>query len=121
MASSLSPKIRTYQADAAIAKGKAVKIGASSDEYVQVAAAASDKLLGLAQSAATAADDAVEVAMGGGAKGLAQTAIAAGEFLTAHTDGTLKPASSGEYYIAQAMQAAVAGDLFDVNVVAGIY
>lgn len=108
-------------AEAAMAKGKAVKEGSTSNEYAQVCSAASDKMIGVAQSTPTAAGDPMEVAVNGGGKGLAQTTIAMGDLLTAHSDGALKPVSSGEYYIAQAMQDAVANDLFDIKIVSGIY
>jgi len=120
MASSLAPKILAFKADAAISKGMAVKIGTDS-EHVAKGAAASDDCIGVAQSAPSAAEVVVEVAVpGGGGKGLAQTTIVAGNLLVSHTDGKLKPvATAGERVIAVAMDSAVAGDLFDIIVVVG--
>jgi hypothetical protein len=120
MASSSTPRIVSFKAGAAIAKGKAVKFGAD-DEHVIAAAAATDGLLGVAQNAADAAEDIVEVAIpGGGAKGLAQGNITRGALLTSHTDGTLKAAAaSGDRIVGQAMASAVAGDLFPVEVQIG--
>jgi hypothetical protein len=70
MSSFNSPRIVTFLADAAIAKGKAVKIGTDA-KHVAVGAANTDKCIGIAQSASTAAEDPIEVALqGGGALGL---------------------------------------------------
>lgn len=117
MASSLRPLIQTYKCDAAIAKGLAVKIG-TDRAHVAYAAATTQESIGIAQGATTTAEDKVEVALpGGGAKGLAQTTIVAGQLLTQHTDGSLKPVgTAGDRVIAIAMEGAVAGDLFDVMV-----
>jgi hypothetical protein len=69
--------------------GKAVKIGADS-KHVAVASAASDKMLGIAQSDATNAEDEMEVALpGGGAKALAGGNISAGDLLTSDGSGKL--------------------------------
>lgn len=114
MASSLEPVILTFLAGAAIAKGKAVKFG-SDDKHVIIGAAATDDVIGIAQSAATAAEDLVEVAVAQGAKGLAQTSITRGMLLVSHTDGALKPiAAANDRVIGVAMESAAASDLFDV-------
>ncbi len=120
MASTMAPVIQNFKADAAIAKGKAVKCGTDS-EHVAVGAAVTDDCIGIAQSAAAAAEDKIEVALpGGGAKALAQTSIVAGTLLVSHTDGALKPiATAGDRIVAVAKEAAVAGDLFEVLVVLG--
>jgi len=118
MASSLAPKILTFIANGTIAKGKAVKFVASNASRVVVAAQTTDDVIGLAQNDVVA-EDIVEVAViGGGAKALAQTTIAAGLLLVPHTDGALKPvAASANRIIAIAMDDAVAGDIFDVMVI----
>lgn len=120
MSSTSEPKILTFKASAAIAKGKAVKIGAS-NQYVTACSASTDKAIGVAQNAAAAAEDMVEVALpGGGGKALAQTTISAGDFLTPHTDGTLKPATGPtDRVIAMAMEDAVAADVLSTEVIAG--
>jgi hypothetical protein len=119
MASTLQPKILTFQASGVIARGKAVKFVASNANKVAVAAAATDDVIGIAQNA-VADGEFVEVAViGGGAKALAQTTIAAGLLLVPHTDGALKPiAAANNRVIALAMDDAVAGDIFDVMVIA---
>lgn len=120
MASSLAPVILTFKADGVIAKGKAVKIGSDS-KHVVLCSLASDHGIGVAQGDAAAAEDMVEVAVvGGGAKGLAQATISAGQLLVSHTDGALKKASAlGDRVVAVAMEDAVAGDLFDCVVQLG--
>jgi hypothetical protein len=118
MSSTSTPRIQVYKADAAIAKGKAVKIG-SDREHVAVCSANTDKAIGILQSASTAAEDLVEVALqGGGAKALIGETISAGAYLVAHTDGTLvKPNAAGDHVCAMAMEDAVANDLAAVEVV----
>ena len=117
MASSAKQNMVTVLADAAIAKGKAVKAGASAN-HVQVGAANTDRVIGIAQSASTAAEDAIEVALpGGGAKALLGETVVYGNDLVSHTDGSLVlPNAEGDQIIAQALQAGVAGDLIDVTV-----
>ena len=120
MAATYKPKIIVFLADGVIAKGKAVKIG-SDDNHVVVAAGTTDKVIGIAQSASTAAEDQIEVALpGGGAKALAETTIAAGKLCVSHTDGTLKPiAAANDRLVCMALEAASANDLFSVLVVTG--
>jgi hypothetical protein len=117
MASTLEPVIQTLLADAAISKGMAVKFG-TDFKHVAKGAANTDRCIGIAQSAPTAAEDAVEVAFpGGGAKGLLGESVSAGNDLCAHTDGTLvKVNASGDAIIARAMQGGSSGDLIDVLV-----
>lgn len=118
MASSLAPIIETLLADAAISKGMAVKYG-TDFKHVAKSSANTDHHCGIAQNAPTAAEDAVEVARpGGGAKGLLGGTVAAGDFLTGHTDGSLiKNDGAADIVIAQAKQDGVVGDLIDVAVV----
>ncbi len=120
MASSFEPKIQTFLADGAIAKGKAVKIG-TDDKHVAVGAANTDGVIGIAQSASDAAEDLIEVAVGaGGAKGLLGESVVAGKLLVSHTDGTLvKANASGDHIIAKALQDGSSGDLISVMVCYG--
>jgi hypothetical protein len=122
MSSGLAPQILVFKADAAIAKGIAVKAGASSDEYVQKSTAASDKSVGIAQNAVTAADDLVEVALpGGGAKAKLGGTVVFGDMLTADSAGKLvATTSNAEKTIAQALEGGVADDMINVVVVPGI-
>lgn len=114
MASSLQPIIATYKADAAIAKGLAVKIG-TDGEHVAVCTAASDKVIGITQVASTAAEDAIEILLMGGGKALLQGTTTAGDYLCSHTDGSLKVSSTtGDRVIAQALKAGVASDIGEV-------
>lgn len=119
MASYPTPEIVTFKADAAIAKGKACKVGTDS-KHVAAGSANTSLSLGLAQNAATAAEDLVEVAVGGGAIGLAGESISGGNLLVSHTDGSLvKANSSGDIIVAMALEDASSGDLFAVLVVHG--
>lgn len=121
MASFTAPRIYTYKATAAVAKGKAVKIGASRDT-VAVASATTDRCIGLVQNGdVTAAGDNVEVAIqGGGGLGLLAGTVAAGNDLTANASGALiKVATTGDEIIARAMEAGVSGDLISVEVLNG--
>lgn len=119
MSSQSQSRYLTFKADGAIAKGKAVKIG-SSREHVAVAAGNTDPCIGIAQNAAVNAGDPVEVALpGGGGKALAKETITAGKLLVSNADGALEQTNAdGDRVIAMAMEDAVVGDLFAVEVVA---
>jgi hypothetical protein len=120
---SISSHVRSlaFKADAAIAKGTAVKPG-SDNMHVAVSASATSKNMGIAQTVATTAEDAIEIALpGGGAKGLAGGSWSFGDLLTPTTDGSLIVTTTpGDRYIAMAMEDAVIGDLASVEVVAGL-
>lgn len=116
MSSTLKPTILAYKAAAAIAKGKVVKKGAD-DQHVAVCSAGTDKSIGIIQSAPTAAEDVCEVAVAGGAKGLAGGTISQGDLLTSDASGTLvATTSANDQVIGVAEQDAVSGDLFSVLV-----
>jgi hypothetical protein len=119
MSSSLAPKILVYKVDAAVAKGVAVKAGASSNAYCQKCTAKTDKSFGVAQNATTAVDQKAEIAVaGGGGKGLAGGSISMGDMLAPTTDGSLiATTTEDDRIIAQAMQDASTGDLFDIMIV----
>jgi hypothetical protein len=117
MASHSTPRIVSFKADAAIAKGKAVKIGTDAD-HVAVGAANTNRCIGIIQAATTAAEQVAEVAVqGGGAKALLGESVSAGDDLVSHTDGTLvKPNAEGDQIIARAMEDGAASDLIAVEV-----
>lgn len=118
MSAMIKPLIATFEASAAIAKGQAVKISSSNNKQVTAVSATTDLSVGVAQSVASAAGDLIEVAFpGGGAKGLAKASISAGNILGHNADGSLqKLASASDKIIGQAMQDAVAGDIFEIMV-----
>lgn len=120
MSANFAPNCLTFLADAAISKGMAVKLG-SDREHVLKGAANTNKCIGIALNATTAAEDAVEVALpGAGAKGLLGETVSAGDSLVCHTDGTLvKPNTIGDILIAVAMEDGVAGDIIGVHVIRG--
>lgn len=120
MASILTPNMASFRADAAIAKGKAVKIGTDA-EHVAVGAANTDQVIGILQEATTAAEQLAEVAMpGGGAKALLGESVVAGKDLCAHTDGSLvKVNAEGDQIICRALQDGSSGDLISVFVYYG--
>lgn len=121
MALSKAPVILVFLADGAIAKGKAVKFG-SDDQHVVVCSATTDKAIGVCQNEVTTAGDLVEVAMnGGGAKGLAKAAIAAGDILGVNADGSLqKAAGANDRVIGISMNTASAGDIFGLEIALGM-
>jgi hypothetical protein len=113
MSEILEPKMATYEAAAAISKGKAVKLD-STGKTVTQCSATTDQAIGVAQNAAVNAGDLVEVAHeGGGAKFLAKATIAAGDILGINADGSIqKVASANDRVIGYALQSAAAADLF---------
>ncbi len=116
MSSSSSQVMQTYFADGAIPKGSAVKIG-TDKSHVALCTAVTDKSIGIAQTASTVIEDAIEVAIGGGCKGLLSGTVSAGMLLTATTDGSLiVVASAGNRVIARAMQSGVAADMIGVEI-----
>lgn len=119
MASFSQPRILTFQADASITKGKAVKISSTDKKLVTVCSATTDESVGIVQSAPTASADLVEVAIqGGGALALLGGSVTHGQFLVATTDGSLiKASASADKIIARAMQDGSSGDLIGVEVV----
>jgi len=117
MSAMVKPNIATYEADAAIAKGQAVKFG-TSNKRMTPASATTDAVVGIAQNAAVNVGDLVEVALpGGGAKALAQASISKGNRLGVNASGSVqKVASQGDSEFAIAMDDASAGDIFEVFV-----
>lgn len=115
------PKKYTYRASAAIAKGKAVLLDATG-KIVTAANAVTDKSVGLAQNAADAEGDLVEVAHpGGGAKALLGGSVSAGDLLAPTTGGALIATTTAtNRYIAMALEDGSSGDLIAVEVVAGL-
>lgn len=108
--------VLTFKATAAIPKGSAVKAGAN-NTLVAVAAASTEKIIGIALNAALAAGDLVEVALGGGAAGLAGGTIAFGDLLTSDASGALIVTTTATHRIVGvAMDAAVVNDLVSVQV-----
>lgn len=122
MASYSEPRVLTFKATHAMSRGHAVKFGADR-LTVSKGSAASDLLVGISQTTVTTAGDKVEVAInGGGAIGLAGGTISAGNKLTAHTDGTLLASTtSNDQVVGVAMEDAVAGDLFAMEVALSNY
>jgi hypothetical protein len=120
MAQSSTPRIVAFIADASITKGKAVKVASGySNGHVRVAAANTDRCIGIIQNTPEASGQVAEVALqGGGAKGLLGEACSAGEDLVAHTDGTLVKANAeGDEIIARAVEGGASGDLIAVEVI----
>lgn len=117
MSSFAQQNILTFMADGAIPKGSVVKVG-SDAKHVAKSTAATAKNFGIAQNAATAADDKVEVALpGGGAKGLAGGTISYGDLLTADSNGALvATTTANDRVVGIALEDAVANDVFSVFV-----
>jgi hypothetical protein len=119
MASYTTPRIFTFKASAAIAKGQVVIFGADG-QHVTPATGATTALIGIAQGDAAAAEDPIEVALpGGGAKAKAGGTITKGALLTSDGSGlAVATTTGGDRIIGMAMDAAVSGDIFSVEVVA---
>jgi len=123
MASYPQPNIYAYKSDSAtISVGMVVKAG-SDESHVALAAAATDKSVGIAMTPVTAAEETMEVAMpGGGAKALLGGTVAFGDFLASDAAGKLvATTTANDKVIAQALQSGVVNDLISVNVVAFNY
>lgn len=123
MSSYFKPQILTFLADGTtIVEGAAVKVG-SARTNVALSTLVSDAILGIAQTVGANVGDPVEVAIaGGGAKALAGGTIAAGDYLTSSSTGALVTSTTtNDHVCAQALEAAVSGDLFAVNVIAFIH
>lgn len=121
MASTSTPRIGTFIAEASITKGKAVKFGAVDENHVVLGALNTDRCKGIAQSTASASGVYLEVALpGGGAKALLGETVVAGNDLVCHTDGTLVlPNNANDEIIARAQEGGVSGDLIAVEVYYG--
>lgn len=121
MAAFLTPLIAVYNASAAIAEGKAVTLDATG-KIVTAANAVTDKSIGLAQNAATAVGDKVEVALpGGGGKALLGGTVAAGDLLAPTTGGALIATTTAtNRWAAMAMEDGVSGDLISAHVLVGL-
>lgn len=121
MASHSPSRVQSFKATAAMDRGLAVKAGAD-NEHTQVASAATDKIMGLSNTAPTGADEMTEVCLpGGGAKGKLGGTVSAGDMLTSDANGKLvATTTAGNRYIAMAMEDGVANDLIAVEVVAGL-
>lgn len=119
MSSFAQPNLLTFKAGSTgIVEGCVVKPGAD-NKHVLISASATSKNFGIAQNAAAAAEDLVEVALpGGGAKGLAGDTISFGDLLTSDSAGKLvATTTANDRVVAIAMEDAVVGDLFSVHVV----
>ncbi len=121
MASHSQPRVLTFTSTAAIAKGKSVTLDATG-KLVTAANAKTDKQIGIAMNAATAAGEKVEVALnGGGAKGLLGNTVSAGDLLSSTTGGALiATTTAADRWVAVAMEDGVANDLISVEVDLGL-
>jgi hypothetical protein len=88
----------------------------TSARTVTTAAAATDKVLGVLQSAATAAGQAVEVCVGGESEVIAGGSISYGDFLVADSNGDVVAITPGtttiNYAIGRALEDADDNDIF---------
>jgi len=121
MSSHSDSKIQSFKAAAAIARGLCVKAGADR-EHVAVCSAATDKIVGLTNSAPTEAEEMVEVCLpGGGAKGKLGGTVSWGDMLTSDSAGKLVATTTeNDRIVAMAMEDGVANDLIAVEVVVGV-
>jgi len=116
MASSSEPRYRTFKADGAITQFSFVKYGTDTDHVAQ--AGANEKCRGIAMTAATAAEDKVEVALpgGGGKLKLAETVVG-GNYLTSTAAGLGEVVDAADEPVgARAENGGVANDVIAVEV-----
>lgn len=107
-------KLAPFKLSGAISKGQPVKMTSNNPATVTACSETTDRAIGLAQTAGVDGDT-IEVAMpGGGGFGLADSGISMGNYLGINADGNLqKVANANDVVIAQAMENAVAGDVFE--------
>lgn len=117
----VKPRIATFEAAAAISKGQAVTLSSNGKTVTKVSSTTAESI-GIAQNSVTIVGDLVEVALsGGGGKALAKATIAAGDLLGHNADASIqKVASANDRIIGVAMESAVAGDIFQVDVLVGM-
>lgn len=117
MSSYSQPRILSFKAAAAMAKGVCVKAGADR-EHVAICSAATDKIIGISQTAPTAADEMIEVATnGGGAKAKLGGTVSMGDKLTSDASGLLVATTTeNDNIVAVAMEDGVANDIIGVEV-----
>lgn len=120
MTAILKPEIQIFKADGALAAYKAVKKG-SDDKHVVAGTANTDKVIGISQNVVTTAEDIIEVAVNGGAKGLLGENVVQGDLLVSHADGRLvKPNAANDIIIAQAMEDGSSGEVIAVIITRGM-
>lgn len=106
--------IKSFIADGAVAPFRAVKFGTAATHAAQ-ATAATDATFGLADSlGADGAGDNLDVIVDGIGTGIAGGTIAAGDFLTADSQGRLVKATTGRV-LGFAWEPAVVNDQFGVK------
>lgn len=122
MASHVQANSYTFNASAAIAKGKAVTLDATG-KIVTAANAVTDKSVGIAMNAATEAGEKVEVALpGGGCKGLLGGTVAAGDLLAPTSGGALiATTTENDRVVAMALEDGVSADLISVAVLIAVH
>jgi hypothetical protein len=121
MSSVIQRNVYTFKCDAALVQGQPVKLGTDS-KHVAACTLNTERAIGFAVAATSAAEDFVEVAMiGGGAKALAGEAITAGKLLVpGAANGVYQTNASGDAVCAVALEGAASGDIFSVAVVAAV-
>lgn len=109
--------IKTFIAATAIARYSIVKLAAGDNE-VALATAVSDPLIGVsAEPADITAGQRIDVTFTGIAEVRAAASITKGAWLTVHTDGRVKPATTTDERIGRALQAAAAGDVLSIEII----
>lgn len=113
--------IKSYRADAAVTKHRLVKAGAADGSIAQ-AAAATDAVMGVADSLGGATGEIMDVVCGGYATVEYGGAVTRGAPLTADADGKAIVATvAGSRLIGYAVTAGAAGDLGTAHVQLGFF
>ena len=124
MSSYSEQKILTFNSDVAVIAAGSVVIAGTDRAHVALGSGATQKAIGIAQSAVSAIGDKVEVAMpgGGGKAKLGVGGCAFGDYLACDASGTLiVTTSANDRVVAMAMDAGSAGELVAVEVLSFNY
>jgi hypothetical protein len=116
MSTSLTGVVKSFTADAAITKNTIVKLTTTGISTVDVATAATDKIIGVALNT-VALGEQVSVQLTGTAKVSASTTVTAGAFITATTAGQgVTTAADHAVVVGRALESATAqNDLIEVQ------
>ena len=121
MSSFTEPRIYTFNATEAIAKYLfAIQVA---DKTVEQCDGAGELMTGITMSAATAALQAIEIALpGGGAKITIAGTVTRGEYIKTDANGKgVACSADGDFYGARAMASGVTGDIIPVEVMVGYF
>lgn len=110
MQSGLAPKTLAFKAGAAVEQYNFVKFGSADDTVIECSAD-DEKVLGVAQNAATAAGDLLEVALADGALVKLGATLSRGDAVATSSGGVAKAIASGGFVAGHLLKGGVSGDV----------